>query len=146
MDSKTETNSSRKALLLRAMKIHNQLMDEAKHGQGCDRHLFGLQAIAQDNQLPIPKLFSQRSFTASGGHGNFVLSTSTCGYTGMSGGTAPMCLDGYGAFYNFEADRIWLWVTAFRASYETSIEKFTRFLEQAFVDVFELLKDDKSKL
>ena len=68
------------------MNTHNRLMSEAKKGQGCDRHLFGLMCIAQDHGLPVPKLFSDSTFTASGGHGNFVLSTSTCGYTGMSGG------------------------------------------------------------
>ena len=50
-----------------------------------------------------------------------------------------MCLDGYGCFYNFEAQRIWFWITAFRHSYETSIEKFVFHLEKALEDLFDLL-------
>ena len=57
-------------------------MEECKKGQGCDRHLFGLLCIAEENELPIPKIFQHKAYTASGGHGNFILSTSTCGYTG----------------------------------------------------------------
>ena len=50
-----------------------------------------------------------------------------------------MCPDGYGCFYNFEPEKIWLWITAFRNSYETSIEKFTRALELALTDLHDLL-------
>ena len=57
-------------------------MEECKKGQGCDRHLFGLLCIAEENELPIPKIFRHKAYTASGGNGNFILSTSTCGYTG----------------------------------------------------------------
>ena len=62
--------------------IHKQLMKASKNAQGCDRHLFGLACVAQDEGLAIPKLFSDKSYMASGGNGNFILSTSTCGYTG----------------------------------------------------------------
>lgn len=89
---------------------------------------------------------SNSNTSSSGGNGNFTLSTSTCGYTGMSGGTSPMCLDGYGCFYNFESDKIWLWITAFRDSYETSVQKFHRSLENSFRDVFDLLKNKSSHL
>ena len=87
MDSGSEGSFQiKRKALLEAIRTHERLMEECKLGKGCDRHLFGLMCIAEENNLPIPKLFSQKAFTASGGHGNFVLSTSTCGYTGMSGG------------------------------------------------------------
>ena len=60
--------------------------------------------------------------------------------------TSPMCTDGYGCFYNFELTKIWLWITAFRNSYETSVEKFTRALELAFTDLHALLSEGNSKL
>lgn len=146
MDSQTVEKQTKRDALFTAIKEHDHLMREAKEGRGCDRHLFGLKCIAEDNGLPIPKLFTDHSFTASGGNGNFVLSTSTCGYTGMSGGTSPMCLNGYGCFYNFEKEKIWLWIVAFRQSYETSIEKYTRSLEEALVDLQALLATEQSKL
>ena len=115
-------------------------MEEAKIGQGIDRHLFGLAVAARENGIKVseqelyrnvlhfriytiansyyctcrdietlfsqvPALFSDPSFSLSGGGGNFVLSTSTSGYSGMSGGAAAMTRDGYGAFYNFESEQ-----------------------------------------
>ena len=35
----------------------------------------------------------------SGGGGNFLLSTSLCGYSDITGGCVPMVYDGYGVFY-----------------------------------------------
>ena len=49
-------------------------------------------------------MFTDPAYAKSGGGGNFLLSTSTSGYTGMSGGTAAMVPDGYGCFYNFETE------------------------------------------
>ena len=41
----------------------------------------------------------------SGGGGNFILSTSLCGYTSITGCCAPMVHDGYGVFYAFLPNR-----------------------------------------
>ena len=142
----TNTGEKRKALKT-AINTHNRLMNEARQGRGCDRHLFGLASIAQENGLAMPELFSDPAFNLSGGNGNFILSTSTCGYTGMSGGTSPMCLDGYGCFYNFEDGCIWLWITAFRQSFETSVEKFHDALTKSLKDIFQLLSlENNAKL
>ena len=107
-------------------------MKEARENSGCDRHLFGLYCIAKENHIPLPELFTDPSYVKryefwisynffqlhfvhmlqilllecfSGGGGNFVLSTSLVGYTPVGGGVAPMCLDGYGIFYNICPDR-----------------------------------------
>ena len=145
MDERS-TVYDKKTALTRAIQRHNQFMDEARKGIGCDRHLFGLYCIALENNLPIPDLFKDPSYEKSGGNGNFILSTSTCGYTGMSGGASAMCQDGYGCFYNFEPGKIWLWITAFRSSYETSVEKFTRTLEQSLQDLYQVLTSPDYKL
>lgn len=121
-------------------------MNEACQGHGCDRHLFGLSTLAEEYGFSIPELFKEPAYKLSGGHGNFILSTSTCGYTGMSGGTAPMCLNGYGCFYNFEEGCIWFWITAFRQSFETSIEKFERSLRTALNEIRKLLLENESKI
>lgn len=48
----------------------------------------------------------------SGGGGNFILSTSLVGYTPVGGGVVPMCLDGYGIFYNMNPDRLYTTTTS----------------------------------
>ena len=40
----------------------------------------------------------------SGGSGNFILSTSCLGFGVTTGGTSPMCLNGYGVFYRIGSD------------------------------------------
>lgn len=56
------------------------LMTSARQGKGVDRHLMGLYCIAFENNLPIPRIFTEDPLSArSGGGGNFTLSTSTIG-------------------------------------------------------------------
>ena len=56
--------------------------------------------------------------------------------------TSAMCPNGYGCFYNFQPNRIWLWITAFRNSNETSMENFTTALELSLNDLYNLLSQD----
>ncbi|XP_068084190.1 peroxisomal carnitine O-octanoyltransferase isoform X2 [Anabrus simplex] len=100
MLSKDASNADKKALLERAVLKHDKLMNEARANAGCDRHLFGLYCTALEEGLPIPSLYSHPAYLKSGGGGNYVLSTSLVGYTPIGGGVSPMCLNGYGCFYN----------------------------------------------
>jgi carnitine O-octanoyltransferase len=50
-------------LLLKAIAKHNDLMNDARNGQGCDRHLFGLQCLAFENNIPTPEIFKDPSWT-----------------------------------------------------------------------------------
>lgn len=90
--------------LTKAVNHHNHLMNEARKGNGVDRHLFGLWCVAYENQMEIPEFYFDPMYTKSGGGGNFVLSTSTLGYTPNCGLVAPMVLDGYGVFYSITDD------------------------------------------
>lgn len=120
-----------------AAQRHDDLMKQAREAMGCDRHLFGLYCIAEENGLPIPDLFTDASYSKrwvtiylswlsalceycvemlikvqfcvsfSGGGGNFVLSTSLVGYSPVGGGVGPMVLDGYGIFYNICPTRLY---------------------------------------
>ena len=139
MDDPGCTAQRKRQALLTALQTHDKLMSEARNGQGCDRHLMGLKLIALENGLPIPELFSDKAFDASGGNGNFILSTSTTGFNGMSGGTSAMCPEGYGCYYSFDSNKIWFWVTVYASSYETSAEKFSTCQDKALDDVFNLL-------
>jgi carnitine O-octanoyltransferase len=53
----------------------------------------------------LVELYNNPAYTASGGNGSFVLSTSLLGYTSMTGGMVPMCEEGYGFFYSIEEDK-----------------------------------------
>ncbi|KAL5285003.1 CROT family protein [Megaselia abdita] len=90
--------------LTKAVNHHNHLMNEARKGNGVDRHLFGLWCVAYENKMEIPEFYFDPMYSKSGGGGNFVLSTSTLGYTPNCGLVAPMVLDGYGVFYSITDD------------------------------------------
>lgn len=87
------------AAFRKAVQHHNDMMNEARKGHGIDRHLFGLWCTAYENKIDIPDFYADPLYLKSGGGGNFVLSTSTLGYSVNVGFVAPMVLDGYGVFY-----------------------------------------------
>lgn len=121
-------------------------MNEARNGKGVDRYLFGIWCIANENKLPIPSLYNDPLYKKSGGGGNFVLSTSTLGYSICNGGMAPMLLDGYGNFYTMLDDSIWLAVTAYRDSKVTSSARFYESFVEAMNEIKEILEVSGSKL
>lgn len=121
-------------------------MNEARKGKGIDRHLFGLWCMAYENKLPIPAFYEDPLYAKSGGGGNFVLSTSTLGYSINNGGMAPMILDGYGTFYTMLDDSIWLIVTAYSDSKITSSARFNESFINAMNEIKELLEASGSKL
>ncbi|CAA92129.3 Choline/carnitine acyltransferase domain-containing protein [Caenorhabditis elegans] len=99
------TNETLKLLFFDAYNSHNTLMDAAREGKGIDRHFYGLRKAqtaiqSYGKSVEIPFL-DHKSFSASGGNGNFLLSTSFLGYheNGCFGYVVPMCKDGYGTFY-----------------------------------------------
>lgn len=106
-----------------AANSQTQLMNEARKGNGIDRHLFGLWCIAQENNIPTPDFYDDPMYSKSGGGGNFVLSTSTLGYSINVGFVAPMVTDGYGVFYSMLDDCVWMIITAYRDSEVTSSKK-----------------------
>ncbi|XP_062574442.1 peroxisomal carnitine O-octanoyltransferase-like [Saccostrea cucullata] len=132
----------RKIAYMKAANKHNKLMDEAKESKGCDRHLLGLETIAEELGIPKPLLFQDKSFTKSGGGGNFELSTSLTGYTSVFGGMAAKTNDGYGCFYQIEQNYIEMVVTTWRTSKITSSEKFAQIIQGCLDDLDELMLSD----
>lgn len=122
-------------------------MNEARKGKGFDRHLFALWCLAYENKMDIPEFYDDPLYAKSGGGGNFVLSTSTLGYTINVGFVAPMVLDGYGVFYSMLDDCVWVISTAYRDSETTSTKKFIDSFESAMQDIKEVLESvSQSKL
>ncbi|XP_046397600.1 peroxisomal carnitine O-octanoyltransferase [Ischnura elegans] len=140
------SEKDRKSLLEKAINKHNQLMKQGKANAGCDRHLFGLQCIAMEKGLEVPEIFKDPAWAKSGGGGNFVLSTSLVGYTPMGGCVAPMCLDGYGTFYNICPESIHFSISAWRGSSESSSPKFANSIGKSLVAMKRTLESSYSKL
>lgn len=131
------------ALFRAAAKSQNDLMIEARKGNGIDRHLFGLWCVAFENGLEIPKLYEDELYRRSGGGGNFVLSTSTLGYTINVGCVAPMVPDGYGVFYSMLRENCWVLITVYKDSPETSAEKFRKTFDEIMEEVKEVLEENE---
>ncbi|XP_037949237.1 peroxisomal carnitine O-octanoyltransferase [Teleopsis dalmanni] len=130
-----------------AVEHHKFMMNEARKGHGVDRHLFGLWCIAYENKIDIPEFYEDPLYAKSGGGGNFVLSTSTLGFTANVGFVAPMTLDGYGVFYSITSDAIYISTTVLRDSTKTSAHKFNATFMDTFRKIRTLLDDaQNSKL
>lgn len=141
------SDSTKVTLFKRAVENHDRLMKEARKGNGIDRHLFGLWCAAYEADIPIPELYDDVLYNKSGGGGNFVLSTSTLGYSINSGYVGPMCLDGYGVFYSITSETIYMNITAFRKSVKTSSQKFSAMFRDCMLETKNLLdRSSTSKL
>ncbi|XP_063704438.1 peroxisomal carnitine O-octanoyltransferase [Culicoides brevitarsis] len=138
-DSKTPAKT-KVDLFRKASKAQYNLMLDARKGKGIDRHLFGLWCAAYENKIPIPELYDDPLYAKSGGGGNFVLSTSTLGYTINIGCVAPMVVDGYGVFYSMLRDCCWLMITTYKSSNETSSEKFQTAFDEVMMEVKEVFE------
>ncbi|NXF03069.1 OCTC octanoyltransferase, partial [Smithornis capensis] len=134
----SDSTYQRLQLMHKAFAKHNKMRKECENGKGFDRHLLGLLLIAQEQGLPVPDLYGDKAFTASGGGGNFVLSTSLTGYTRFSGSALPMVQHGYGFFYSIRDDRIVATCSSWRSCPETDAEVLCRTLFQCFHDMLQL--------
>ena len=69
------------AALRAACNAHGAQVERVLTGQGIDRHLLGLYIAAHLNGVDtLPAIFTDRLYKASGGGGNYRLSTSNVGY------------------------------------------------------------------
>ncbi|NWH71350.1 OCTC octanoyltransferase, partial [Piaya cayana] len=134
----SDSNYQRLQLMHKAFAKHNKMRKECENGKGFDRHLLGLQIIAQEQGLPVPELYLDKAFTASGGGGNFVLSTSLTGYYRFNGCALPMVHHGYGFFYNIRDNRILAVCSSWNSCPETDAEVLCRTVFQCFQDMLQL--------
>lgn len=139
MLDKSVSERQRLTLLLSTIDTHVRLMEEAKEGKGCDRHLLGLQILSMENDLPMPDIFLDPSWRKSGGGGNFILSTSFLGYLPVTGCVTPMCRNGYGFFYSIEDQRINVNMSTFTADAETSAVKLFDHFCQSLIEMKQLI-------
>ncbi|NXH11674.1 OCTC octanoyltransferase, partial [Bucco capensis] len=131
-------SSQRLQLMHKAFAKHNKMRKDCENGKGFDRHLLGLLLLAQEQGLPVPQLYQDQAFTASGGGGNFVLSTSLTGYTRFSGAALPMVDHGYGFFYAIRDDRIVVTCSCWQSCPETDAELLCTSVFQCFREMLQL--------
>lgn len=73
---------------------HSQLVKEAAMGEGFDRHMFALMKIAEENNLPRPKLYDSYEYKFLN---KSILSTSTLSSPNvLAGGFGPVAKEGFG--------------------------------------------------
>ncbi|XP_078494503.1 peroxisomal carnitine O-octanoyltransferase-like [Ciona intestinalis] len=135
-----------KPLLQAAHKKFVTLMADCLQNKGCDRHLLGLLFICLENGFPIPELYTDPAFAASGGNGNFVLSTSCVGYFHAQGSVAPMVDNGYGFFYRINDNKIIYSVSAFNSNKETNAGLLSINFQNALISVLHILSQSNAKL
>ncbi|XP_015905270.1 peroxisomal carnitine O-octanoyltransferase isoform X1 [Parasteatoda tepidariorum] len=130
-------------LLMVAAEKFKTLMKDCTDNKGCDRHLLGLYMLSVEEGVPLPEIFSDPSFSKSGGNGNFILSTSCVGYTPLGGCVMPMTEEGYGTFYNIENNKFTFTVSAFRRCSNTSASKLCQHIERSLISMQHLLVSAK---
>lgn len=157
--SSSYSKEHRIACLRTACSRHDTLMKECQRAEGLDRHLTGLYLTAvttpedssdaggyTSSSFSVPDLFLDPAFTTTGGGGNFVLSTSTIGYTDSTGGAAPMLPHGYGLFYSMLPDRIYVFVTSYRDGGSLPADQFCGRVCEALREMRDLLTGGAAKL
>lgn len=103
--------SARRQLLLSACQVHANRTLAALTGQGFDRHLFALRALAKESNLPTPSIFEDPSYARINHN---ILSTSTLVSDACrGGGFGPVVPDGYGLGYGVFDDIIGLQISYF---------------------------------
>uniref|UniRef100_A0A7S0IZG6 Choline/carnitine acyltransferase domain-containing protein n=1 Tax=Calcidiscus leptoporus TaxID=127549 RepID=A0A7S0IZG6_9EUKA len=136
----TSSPQSRLAALRIACATHFAQLQRVLSGQGCDRHLLGLY-IAALMRGEVPAIFTDKAYTASGGGGNYKLSTSNVGYTAMFGGFSPMTPDGYGVCYAMLEGRMNFSVTSWRDCEQTNSDAMVESITWSLIEMMRLCND-----
>jgi carnitine O-octanoyltransferase len=133
-------------LFQKACAKHDELMNEARQNEGCDRHLLGLMLISKQLNVELPEIYTDVSWKKSGGGGNFLISSSCLGYTSVGGTCAPFCTDGYTMIYNFADEGLTFGLVRYKDSSETDLEKMAASLDAATLQTQLLFEKTNSKI
>ncbi|XP_076139756.1 carnitine O-acetyltransferase isoform X1 [Alosa pseudoharengus] len=145
MDNSAIQNMEKVALFEKAVKGHRTYTDMAIRGQAIDRHLLGLKLTAIEDLTSLPEIFMDTSY-AKALHYN--LSTSQVpAKTDCVMCFGPVVPDGYGVCYNPMDEHINFAVSAFNSCEDTNASRMAQTLEEALVDLRDLLEQTpKAKL
>lgn len=139
MESDASVSEKWEALKL-AISTHKEQLKKCLTGEGVDRHLMGLQIVAEMSGVtPKPSIFTDRAFDVSK---KFLISTSNVsggpGASPIWGGFSAMHTEGYGVCYALHNDRINVSVSGYHSCPDTDPSKLKRHLETALLDMADL--------
>jgi carnitine O-acetyltransferase len=127
----------RLSLMVEAVTQHKRYTEAVTDGFGIDRHLLGLKMIAVEKGLDIPKFLVDTSYSKAT---YYRLSTSqVASKNDLNLCFGPVVPDGYGICYNPQNERITVVISAFNSSPETQVSQLARHLQEALVDMHNLL-------
>ncbi|KAF4317206.1 hypothetical protein BBO99_00007142 [Phytophthora kernoviae] len=138
VDASASDNEKVNALRAAVTK-HSELTKNGVMGQGFDRHLFGLRAIAELQGMDVPELFTLPAHQTMS---KIILSTSTLSSPALEGGSfGPVNENCYGIGYGIEKEG-----SAFQlSSYRKDLPQLQELLVESLVDLERLLADTTPK-
>ncbi|XP_062844831.1 carnitine O-acetyltransferase isoform X2 [Trichomycterus rosablanca] len=145
MDDPAKQNLEKVTLLQKAVKAHRAYTDMAIRGQALDRHLLGLKLQAVEDLPAVPDIFMDKSYSKAN---HYNLSTSQVpAKTDCVMCFGPVVPDGYGVCYNPMEGHINFAVSAFNSCADTNTSQLAHALEDALLDMKNLLEQTpKAKL
>eukprot|EP01128_Nolandella_sp_AFSM9_P009061 TRINITY_DN5702_c0_g1_i1.p1 TRINITY_DN5702_c0_g1~~TRINITY_DN5702_c0_g1_i1.p1 ORF type:complete len:600 (+),score=73.78 TRINITY_DN5702_c0_g1_i1:3-1802(+) len=124
-------------LLQKAGSAHRSYGMAASKGFGVDRHILGLQLLANENRQAPPALFTHPAAARSS---RWILSTSQIGLSHVESiAFGPVVSNGYGICYLIKQDYINICVTSFEDCAETNAKRFTATLNESILSLYSLL-------
>lgn len=137
-DDQSKQNREKIELLEKAVKAHRWYTNMAISGQAIDRHLLGLKILALEQQITMPPIFSDTSYSKAL---HYKLSTSQVpSKTDCVMCFGPVVTNGYGVCYNPMEDHINFAVSSFNMCKETNATAFAQTVKGALLDMRTLLE------
>ncbi|VDP10716.1 unnamed protein product, partial [Soboliphyme baturini] len=134
------SNADLLPLLLDCSKEHSSLVKQAVTGNGFDRHMFALKALAERQGNRIPAVFMDETYSTAN---HFRVSTSSLSSENLFlGGFGPVVVDGFGIGYNFRDERLGFVVTCY--SDKNNAQEFVNTLHTSLDDLNNILNSIKS--
>ncbi|KAH8341329.1 hypothetical protein KR059_003001, partial [Drosophila kikkawai] len=137
MNSRNAPEKRKLVALQCAVDFHEQLAKSALRGKGIDRHLFGLQQMAIENDLPVPEFFKSKGFVRSITYQLFSSQVATSHKSFMVCG--PLTCDGYGCCYNPQENNITLAITAWQSSLTVNPEQYGKAIKKSLDSMRKLI-------
>jgi carnitine O-palmitoyltransferase 2 len=133
------SDTERANALRAAVAKHSELTKNAVMGQGFDRHLFALRAMAELERIDVPELYTLPAHQTMN---KIILSTSTLSSPALEGGSfGPVNDECYGIGYGIEKEG-----SAFQlSSYRDDVSQLKELLVESIVDLERLLADTTPK-
>ena len=135
----SSSDTERVNALRAAVAKHSELTKNAVMGQGFDRHLFALRAMAELQNMDVPEFYTLPAHQVMN---KIILSTSTLSSPALEGGSfGPVNDECYGIGYGIEKEG-----SAFQlSSYRQDISQLKDLLVESMVDLERLLADTTPK-